>query len=332
MDMNAERKSQEGLFNKQQGLLTVTSDAAVNTLSLNEEEAMLLTSSGAKCLTFDETFDNLVASSSRIFVTMPAKAAGSSLKQFTNECVGLFGGHPDSNAPVNDSNMLQEALTKNYKVPKLITSHLYTPSTFVRMVENAPHNSLIIYMHRDETDRFISAIKMVVLSRLCREDVHIGPEMDVQIDGSRCVFSEKDLIDKVIKPRIQEIQLGAPDIMSCSFYDAIEKNLPQMVFINYKQADKLQDVLAKYHCPELLDGEEIHANVAEDKQVEAFMKLESNGEEVPMLDWLEEKGSMLEYTYDLRKKQTCRSKTLNMQDDLLFCKDEVLEVTRDTSF
>ena len=54
---------------------------------------MPLTSSGAKCLTFDETFDNLVASSSRIFVTMPAKAAGSSLKVFTNKCVGFFGGH-----------------------------------------------------------------------------------------------------------------------------------------------------------------------------------------------------------------------------------------------
>mmetsp|Transcript_22785 Transcript_22785/g.33466 ORF Transcript_22785/g.33466 Transcript_22785/m.33466 type:complete len:200 (+) Transcript_22785:521-1120(+) len=199
------------------------------------------------------------------------------------------------------------------------------------MMKNIPRTSLIIHMHRDETDRFISAIKMVVMSRLCGGLKIDGDQMNVQRDGSRCVFSERDLIDQVIKPRAEEIHFGEPDIMSCDFYNAIEENRPRMVFVHFKQADKLQKVLAKYHCPDLV-GTEIHENVAKDKPVEAFLKLESDGKEVPLLDWLKKKRDLLEYTFRSREKQTCRGKTLNMQDDLLTCADEVLEVTRDTSF
>ena len=49
------------------------------------------TRSGAQCLTFNESFDKLVASMSNVFITMPAKAGGTSFKHFTNRCVGDSG-------------------------------------------------------------------------------------------------------------------------------------------------------------------------------------------------------------------------------------------------
>ena len=103
----------------------------------------------------------------------------------------------------------------------------------------------------------MSAIKQVVVARACN---HMNGFDFTQNDGSRCVMNEKDFIQKVIKPRFGELDDGASSITTCRFYDAIKTNFPQMVFVRYKQADRIQKVLAKYHCPELIDNP-VHDNI-----------------------------------------------------------------------
>ena len=117
----------------------------------------------------------------------------------------------------------------------------------------------------------------------------------------------------------------------CDFYDAIETNFPQLIFVHYKQADRIQKVLAKYHCPDLLVNP-VHSNVGAEKEMEAFLKLDKTGEEMALDDWLEVNRDMLELTFQLDATQTCKAKTLSMQDDLFGCEDEMLQITRDTSF
>jgi len=309
------------------------SDASVNkvatngyTFNSNEESKTMLTRSGAKCLTFNETFDDLVASSNNVFITMPAKAAGSTMKDFARECAGSFGLDNVLNKPETFEDVFMNKGAK--PTPSIIASHIYHDTAFINLVKNIPHQSLVLYIFRDETDRLISAIKHVVVTWGCLR--HAQFFTDAQIDGSRCVVNEGEVIG-VMKKKMIEIGIGTNEIMTCGFYDAIKKNFPQMVFVRYKQADRIQKVLAKYHCPDLLDNP-IHDNVDGKKGMEAFLKLDKTGEEMPLNDWLEVNRDMLEFMFQLDATQTCKAKTLSMEDDLLGCEDEMLQMTRDTSF
>ena len=79
-------------------------------------------------------------------------------------------------------------------------------------------------------------------------------------------------------------------------------------------------MLAKYHCPALLD-ESIHANTATERndEIQTFLKLD-DGREVELEEWLD------------RDATTCQGKTRSMEEDLLSCDNEILQITRDTFF
>ena len=113
--------------------------------------------------------------------------------------------------------------------------------------------------------------------------------------------------------------------------NGVKENFPKLVFVRYTQADRIQKVLAKHHCPNLLDNP-IHANIGAEKKMKAFLKLESTGEEIALEDWLEENRDMLELMFHLGQTQTCKAKTMSLEDDLFGCEDEMLQITRDTSF
>eukprot|EP00573_Skeletonema_grethae_P010733 CAMPEP_0201707276 /NCGR_PEP_ID=MMETSP0578-20130828/51257_1 /ASSEMBLY_ACC=CAM_ASM_000663 /TAXON_ID=267565 /ORGANISM="Skeletonema grethea, Strain CCMP 1804" /LENGTH=174 /DNA_ID=CAMNT_0048195859 /DNA_START=40 /DNA_END=561 /DNA_ORIENTATION=+ len=80
------------------------------------------------CLSFDpnqgntsQDMDSLVASASQIFVTMPAKAGGTSMKQFTKRCM---------KNNVADNILSLDQLWKKYlvnspRIQPIISSHLY---------------------------------------------------------------------------------------------------------------------------------------------------------------------------------------------------------------
>ena len=63
-----------------------------------------------------------------------------------------------------------------------------------------------------------------------------------------------------------------------------------------------------------------------------FIEVEKTGDKVPLEDWLEEKRDLLEWTLQLKNGNKCQAKTRAMEDELYACKDELLQVTRNTSF
>ncbi len=304
---------------------------AITETTTSTTEKNNVTRSGAKCLTFEQSFDNLVASSSSIFLTMPAKAAGFSLQDFTKKCVGGDGGGSN---PLNESEKRENIFFSQLTPPKIHSSHIYSDDTMIDLFQNVPRRSLIVYLHRNENDRLLSAIRQVVIGA-CKSTNPHPMGVNIERHGSRCVLDERQVVDNVIKKKSKEIQMGNSEIMTCDFYSAIEDNFPRMVFLHYKRADDLQNVIAKYHCPKLV-GHPIRINTEEDKKyIQPYLKLE-DGQEVELNEWMEAKRDLLELTFQLkavdRGTMTCQAQTRSMEDELFGCEDEILEITRDTSF
>ncbi len=310
------------------------------------------TRSGSKCITFDETMDDLIASSSMVFVTGPAKAALSSIKRFTEKCGGLSAGRMDGRINGSVQNIPEHYLLidriegegegedkdqgryRGVTVPdQLLSFHAENGKVLIDLMENVPRDALIIYSYREETERLLSAIHHV-LEINCRSKNNITPIMN---NDTHCVYDETYVVKDVVEPKIYEIGRGAPEIMTCEFYDAIERNFPNMVFMNFKQMDNLQRAITKHQCPEY-DEAPFHLNAAVDRkeknQNSILLKLEKDGGMVTVEKWLQEKRAMLEWRLNLKGRggQQCQGKTRKMEDELYECHDELLQVTRDTSF
>ncbi len=291
--------------------------------------------SGSMCLTFDETFDDLVASSGSIYVAAPSKAAGSTLQTFVQECVGEYVSENVGHVKAFTSESIEdrtEVFLENFKIPKIMTSHIRSDTSLINLIQQSPRDALFIYSYREETDRLLSAIRHVMeyacVGRHRREEI---PFTEVKVDGDNCVINEAAIVNFALKPKAAEIGVGAPEIMTCRFYEAIETNFPRMVFLHYKQVDRLQKLLAKYHCPELLETP-FRKNMAVDKRMTVSVRLQNDDEVVKVEDWFEAKRDKIEWTFNMKGGGYCQGKTRKMEDDLFACKDEALHVTRNTSF
>ena len=66
---------------------------------------------------------------------------------------------------------------------------------------------------------------------------------------------------EIIRLRTSEMALP---VLTCDAYNSIRENRPNLVVANYKQASKLQELLAKHHCPKF--KEQITKNVGDEKK------------------------------------------------------------------
>ena len=127
-----------------------------------------------------------------------------------------------------------------------------------------------------------------------------------------------------------EVGFSTHRLLTCQSYKAIQENAPQLVFLHYKQVDKLQKLLAKHHCPEMLGELPIRANMAEDKSLKVLLHKKGTDEarnSVDLEEWLHAKGPSMEWTLKLRRDASCQAKTFHMEDELFACPDETLRVT-----
>ena len=231
----------------------------------------------AQCLSlnFEEKMDAVISNSTQVFITMPAKAAGTSLKRFTEKCMKQ---QEMSDNFINRPDLSKNFLTDSFELPSIITSHLYTgDQPLVDLAQHGTRQTLIIHVHRDETERLLSGIRQVLTSRVCekkrRKDVE---EFNISRNETHCILNEGPVV-KLIENRVDEIGFGSPEILTCKAYEAIEQNAPNMIVLHYKQANKLQKLLAKHHCPELLEEPPIEANVAKEKRLTVYLRLQKRG-------------------------------------------------------
>ena len=174
----------------------------------------------AQCLSlnFEEKVDAAISNSTQVFITMPAKAAGTSLKRFTKKCMK----QEMSDNFINRPNLSKNFLTDSFELPSIITSHLYTDQPLVDLAQHGTRQTLIIHVHRDETERLLSGIRHLLTSRVCekkrRTDIE---EFNISRNETHCILNEGPVV-KLIENRVDEIGFGSPEILTCKAYEAIE--------------------------------------------------------------------------------------------------------------
>lgn len=276
------------------------------------------------CLSFDESFETLIQSSKQIFITMPAKAAGVSLNLFMRQCVKDYDTDV-LNAIINDKDRIQKLLSQSYQLPSIISNHVHSSEALINLAKGTSDDSLIIYLHRKETDRMVSAIRQVA-NYLCRVD---KTNEKFRLADDTCTIEEEGLVE-IIRERRSEIGNGAQDILQCETFDSIEENRPNFVVMNYQQVSQLQVALAKKYCPELVDKDPIHRNSGNSKG-KMLVKLANtidNNNEYPSLDeWLEKKRNVIEWSQGSYQKSSCRSKVRDMERHLFNCEKETLALS-----
>ena len=211
----------------------------------------------------------LINATDNIIVAMPAKAAGTSLKYFASTCYGDGYSPVFNNIQDNLEDTGIEVLLSNaWDSPGVVASHFWHPQALSRILRSASPRTLIIYSHRDENSRFISAANHV-LSQWCRNGipqrlVNVMPTLKGIFEGQKdkCNINELDLI-KTLRLRPQEMQMGTNELLTCELYSAIGEYAPNMIFMDFKSASDVQNLMAEKYCPKLVD----HPNATGKKEV-----------------------------------------------------------------
>mmetsp|Transcript_19328 Transcript_19328/g.33163 ORF Transcript_19328/g.33163 Transcript_19328/m.33163 type:complete len:262 (+) Transcript_19328:293-1078(+) len=253
---------------------------------------------------------------------MPARGAGTSFKYFGDKC---FGGESYPwDIVKNGEDEIKNILTKEYEIPKLITSHSGSGDDLAHILHLIPKSTLVVYAHRQETSRALSAIKHVVVTCYCN-DKSAESSLVEKREDSACYVSEVELVD-LVKNQDFEIGEGGASALSCSVYEEIESSSPNMIFMDYSNADEIQSLIAEKYCPDLV-GKPVRAPEEEPSPVYVHMNhtVNESGEElVPLDDWLSAKSALLEFALRMNEKATCVAATRKMEDGLFSCEDGYL--------
>lgn len=271
------------------------------------------------CITFENDIENMISQTDQVFITMPAKAAGTSLKHFVSTCTDFDFQYQYDNF-INKPAKERTFLTSTYEMPKVIAFHANNHAGVSDLVRDMTDKSLLVYIHRHENDRLLSAITYIVHGRLCA-GVTFGIDASIanMANETTCIVQEDGLVDKIIASRKMEVLYGQTSILTCNMYESIKENSPNMIILNYKQVDRLQAAIAKKYCPDLRPQKD---NISLEMKVNAFVKLANTGGLVRIEEWVKEKRNHLEWTLKLKAKGSCQAETKQMENDLFSCTDE----------
>lgn len=260
-----------------------------------------------------KSLHRLITSTHQVIAVMPAKAAGSSMYHFSNRCNNATSYKEMGASFLNKVAAVESLLTKSSEMPGVISSHIYHPQTLVDIIKTVPRDTLLLYVHRQETSRLQSAVKQV-LTHDCMETKDGGDDA-LKREGNSCSISEEDLLE-VIKSGKNEIGTSTNHLLTCEVYEAIENYAPTMAFIDYQKANEVQELISEKYCPQLL-GDPTVANVANEKDMQVHVRSNaSSAADVTLDHWLATKSSMLEFALQLNKDATCVSKTRIMENQL----------------
>ena len=144
----------------------------------------------SSCLSLGDggDMDNLLSKLGQVFIVMPAKAAGTSFKDFARQCMSSASATSYSQLDnvLNSGEQMMQAFKSQMKLPSLIASHVYNSETICSMAKHATRETLFIYIYREETERMASAIKDMFSGRIClleQENLPAG----VTVTEDQCV-------------------------------------------------------------------------------------------------------------------------------------------------
>lgn len=271
----------------------------------------------------DSDLRHRIQSSDNVILVMPPKSAGTSFKLFAKKC-----NSPKSlqeySSNIYGRNDMNELLTHSWDMPMILPSHFWVPEKLAKLLRNVSRKTLIIYSHRDETSRFKSAIKHV-LTQWCKGNTHGMPESPskffAKIDGDDFYLNETKFIDKVLKRPQNEMVMSTNALLTCETYQSMEEYAPNMIFVDYRNATKIQTLLAEKYCPNMTNTFE----VTTPKTYKVYITREEDGESVLLSDWMEKKMPFVEWTLGLNDRASCLVKTRQMEDEFGSCEGGFLD-------
>ena len=240
-------------------------------------------------------FDSLLnirngTAQAQVYLVMAAKAAGTTSKDFAQEC---FPGTYHVDNFINDpNNHLKPFVVSQPQPPKVVASHLYHANTLIDLIRWTSRDSVIIYLYREDTDRLLSSIKYMARVRWCT-NTEANPWLRVKNDGW-CIMEETPLMN-TIGLQTNEIKHSTHSHLTCPVWDEIQTTMPKLVFLHYSQSDALQRQLATHYCPNLLPRLPLRSNVAAESHSKYMVKTAAGGG-VPLGEWLNAKRNLLEYS------------------------------------
>ena len=297
------------------------------------------------CLDMD-AIEDAISNADMTFILMAPKSGGTSMKDFTAHCLDdtleLGSKHQDNlnYAPLDSSksfarNMLKSYVQSKEEPPKIMASHVYDDEAIIRISNSVDPKSLIIYVYRNELERLKSSINYVAAIRMCRfSDVFtqdfpedVTSDSFIQHEDNTCTINE-DLMLTVIENKYQEIGIGQNQILTCDLYDSVKKNDPNMLYIHYTQLDLLQDILAKYHCPELI-GSSFHDNKKDQRPLPQHIYSSETQTTLPVEEWTNNKASLLAWSLNLLggEKEQCNRETHQIEHKLDSCPIQMIRAT-----
>merc|ERR1711862_979304 len=106
-------------------------------------------------------------------------------------------------------------------------------------------------------------------------------------------------------------------------YKSIQQNTPSLIVIDYKQANKLQNILAKHYCPNMV-AEMINLD-ANKQGTHVSVYSQKTNTTVDLNKWIDEKeGSRIFIEY--KEEGSCQSKTKKIEHDMYNCAEKVISV------
>lgn len=286
------------------------------------------------CVSKGIELQTLVNKTKNVIIMMPAKAAGTSFESFARQCSGK------SFSKLKDNFLNFEIgeifLTSSFELPPVIASHMYNAEPMTKLFQHASKDTLFIWSHREETSRLVSAIKHV-MKRLCVHPRYyeMAKFRFVERTKQKCVFSERDLINNIIKKKNIEIGFGMEQILTCDAYNAMRNHSPNLILADYNEADKIQQHVAQKHCPHLMKKPAVRENVATDFKTKMYVKLSKvdnatavSNHTVLLDDWLKVKRSYIEMSLELKEDVTCQDKTRRLEHTLDNCDDHIIQIDK----
>lgn len=283
--------------------------------------------------------DELINSSNQIFILNAAKTAGTSMKAFTDKCVGDQDSYKDGHIinNIQQIDFRKSALLDTFNPPRLITAHIWKEDGFINLMKQASKETLIIYCFRSETDRQLATMRQLISGALCRGIyTFFGSPVrtdyksiyEIREDGT-CILNEARMVE-LFSERRAEMDCGIYKTLTCKTYDAMQENRPNIIFVNYKQVGNLQAAIAKKHCPELQKKQfKLYDAERHPDEETVFVRLNrtthEGKNEVPLKSWLEAKRELLEWSLHLKHDASCTGKTEYVERNLLSCPDEMLK-------
>jgi len=282
---------------------------------------------------------DLLDSTTSVLVLGAAKSAGTAFIRFSDRCTGTVTSESGIGRMHKD---WTTDLTKTYEIKPVHAQHVLYPQFLEYAANGASRRTLLIWMHREETGRVLSGIRMVLKRRCLDFDDEFNYDWGFELlhrSKRKCTISEDDLIRHLIQKRALEIGWGNERILTCGVYDALTDNAPTMIFADYRRSDEIMKEIAMRHCPEILPTLPLRSNVKggtagggsykqqqqqqEEAEQDVGVKLgpENGDRRVDLDEWLDAKKDFLEMMVRLKSDMSCQSTTRRMEDAMDSCGD-----------